>query len=281
MIRKISKKCYIMLAIVMVLIIVTLFGFRTDIKIATVDVQSDKLSASLKLALITDLHSCDYGENQKELLDKIYHQDPDVVLLGGDIVDDVLPQANAKEFLSAISEKYPTIYVTGNHEFWSGEVDEIKQMIKEYGVFVLEGSSITLDINEQEITIFGIDDPEVGETQFNQQFQNCVDNLQSNDFSVLLTHRPERIPTYSNYEFDLILAGHAHGGQWRIPGIVNGVFSPNQGLFPEYAGGLYEFENTSMVVSRGLARESTKVPRIFNQPEVVIINIYPAMNKTK
>ena len=263
------------------LLIILFFAFRIDIKVVEINVQSDKVTESLKLALITDLHSCDYGENQSELLDKIYLQEPDIVLLGGDIVDDILPQANAKEFLFAISEKYPTFYVSGNHEFWSGEVDEIKQMIRDYGIFVLEGTSITLEIKEQKITIFGIDDPEVGQQQFNQQLENCANNLQVNDFSVLLTHRPELISTYSNYDFDLILAGHAHGGQWRIPGVVNGILAPNQGLFPKYAGGLYMFANTSMIVSRGLARESTKIPRIFNRPEVVIININPVINEAK
>ena len=70
-----------------------------------------------------------------------------------------------------------------------------------------------------------------------------------------------------------MLCGHAHGGQWRIPGILNGLYCPGEGLFPEYAGGLYEKDGTVMIVSRGLAKESNIVPRIFNRPELVIIDI--------
>ena len=93
------------------------------------------------------------------------------------------------------------------------------------------------------------------------------------DFSVLLFHRPENPEEYASLGFDLVLSGHAHGGQWRIPGILNGIYAPHQGFFPKYAGGRYEIENTVMIVSRGLAKESNAVPRIFNRPEIVVIDI--------
>lgn len=81
---------------------------------------------------------------------------------------------------------------------------------------------------------------------------------------------------YQGKGFDLVLAGHAHGGQWRIPGVLNGLLAPDQGLLPAYAGGLYALEDTTLVVSRGLARESTRVPRLFNPPELVILDVIPA-----
>ena len=91
---------------------------------------------------------------------------------------------------------------------------------------------------------------------------------------LLLCHHPEYYEPYL-YERDLplILAGHAHGGQWRIPGLVNGVYAPNQGILPPYVGGRYDAGGTTMIVSRGLARESTFVPRMFNPPELVVITI--------
>jgi predicted MPP superfamily phosphohydrolase len=92
-------------------------------------------------------------------------------------------------------------------------------------------------------------------------------------FTVLLSHRPEEFDRYVACGFDLVLCGHAHGGQWRIPGVLNGLFAPDQGIFPRYAGGRYDRDGTTMIVSRGLARESTLVPRIFNPPELVIVTI--------
>ena len=90
---------------------------------------------------------------------------------------------------------------------------------------------------------------------------------------MLLTHRPERVGNYRGSGFDQVVAGHAHGGQVRIPGILNGLFAPNQGLFPKYAGGQYSQSDTIMIVSRGLARESTRIPRIFNRPELLLIEL--------
>ena len=92
-------------------------------------------------------------------------------------------------------------------------------------------------------------------------------------FNILLIHRPENFEHYADLGFDLVLAGHAHGGQWRIPGLLNGLYCPGEGLFPKYAGGLYQIDGTTMIVSRGLAKESNFVPRIFNRPELVIIDI--------
>ncbi len=108
-------------------------------------------------------------------------------------------------------------------------------------------------------------------------FYSELDKIQrkkdDNLFRVLLTHRPSYIESYLKYGFDLVLCGHAHGGQWRIPFILNGVFAPDEGWLPKYAGGKYDFPNGQMIVSRGLARESTRVPRIFNRPELVIVDV--------
>ena len=92
-------------------------------------------------------------------------------------------------------------------------------------------------------------------------------------YTILLAHRPEYYETYCNYSFDLVLCGHAHGGQWRIPYLINGLYAPNQGIFPKYAGGRYDGDKTTMIVSRGLDIETTWVPRIFNRPELVIIDL--------
>ena len=89
----------------------------------------------------------------------------------------------------------------------------------------------------------------------------------------MLSHRPELFESYVSREFDLVVCGHAHGGQWRLPGLINGVYAPNQGLFPKYAGGEYEKNGTTMIVSRGLARRMDIVPRIFNPPELVVITV--------
>ena len=237
-------------------------------------VETEKLSAPVRLAVLADLHSCDYGQGQRDLLDLVEGLDPqpDAVLLAGDIVDDVLPRENAFTALEALAGQYPCFYVTGNHEYWSGQAEDICRRIADLGVTVLRGEAAELAVNGQTITLCGIDDPESGEAAA----QLAALPVEEGDYTVLLAHRPEAIGDYLQYPFDLIVSGHAHGGQWRIPGLVNGLYAPNQGWFPPYAGGLYIFESASLVVSRGLARESTRIPRIFNPPELVVIELTPA-----
>lgn len=255
--------------------IIFLFASSEQLNVVSYSIKSDKIKNAVKMAFIADYHSCGYGEGQSILLKEINQQKPDVVLLGGDIFDDRLPHDNAKELLLSLSTLYPCFYVSGNHEVRSGDLDQIKKTIHQYGITVLEGEAVSFDVNGQTLTICGIDDPDIGEDSFQKQLENCGQCIKKSIFTILLSHRPERIDSYRLYTFDLILAGHAHGGQWRIPGILNGLIAPNQGVLPKYAGGLYKFQNTSMIVSRGLAKESTRVPRIFNRPELVIIDVTP------
>ena len=90
-------------------------------------------------------------------------------------------------------------------------------------------------------------------------------------YTLLLSHRPELFDVYSGCGVDLVLAGHAHGGQFRLP-LVGGLIAPNQGLFPRYDAGLYTSGSTSMVVSRGLGNSVIPL-RFNNRPEVVLVEL--------
>ncbi len=252
--------------------------------------ETDKVTEPVRLAVLTDLHSTFYGKGQEELIHTLDRQEPDAVLLVGDIADDEVPHDGTKALLSAIGGRYPCFYVTGNHEYWSGEAEEIKEMIASYGVTVLEGESRFLNAGEQKIQICGVDDPDgfgrwfgldSGTTAgWEKQLEDCRLALDGEFYSVLLSHRPERVSCYAHQPgeetagFDLVVAGHAHGGQVRVPGILNGLLAPNQGWFPRYAGGRYELGDTVMIVSRGLCRNL--LPRIFNRPELVVVDLVPA-----
>jgi hypothetical protein len=231
---------------------------------------------SAKFALITDLHSCYYGKDQKALLDRIEKENPDAILLGGDIFDDKLKDKNAKIFCEALAEKYPVYYVTGNHEYWSERVDEIKSYLRGIGVHVLEGDCETIKLNGLTFDICGVDDPtRLTKAEWKDQLNKAYEQTDESHVRILVTHRPEEVKTYEQYDFDLIVAGHAHAGQVRIPFINKGVYAPNQGFMCNYVSGLYDLSNGSkLVVSRGLARESTLLPRFFNHPEVVTIEIH-------
>ena len=148
---------------------------------------------------------------------------------------------------------------------------------------VLEGTSDILEIHGEKIRIAGIDDPDVERyanagrittrsAPYMEQIKRLGTTIDSGMFTILLSHRPERIEGLLPLKPDLILSGHAHGGQIRIPLILrNGLWSPNQGFFPRYTNGVYSFGETELIVSRGLSQESDAVPRIFNRPEIVVM----------
>ena len=253
----------IALLILAVMLILILPGLYNRLKIVRYKVDSQKVNAPVRIVPVRD-------PGEKE--------DPDLLLLGGDIFDDKLSSDNTEAFLSGISGKYPTYYVTGNHEYWSSREDfeSDLRILEKYGITRLRGEVKVLEINGNSIAVAGVDDPDLWyheEGDFYQQLQTVTQNIPRDALSILLTHRPELYETYLGRGFDLVLAGHAHGGQWRIPGILNGLYAPNQGIFPKYAGGRYSDGVTTMIVSRGLARESTLIPRIYDRPELVVIEI--------
>jgi len=273
---KLKRKGSLLIAFVGFSIAFIIGGLFNRLTTTEYIIHSRKIKSKIKIVLLTDLHSCSYGKSQSQLIDRINKQDPDIIMMAGDIADDVIPDNKVKELLDGIAKKYPCYYVTGNHEFWSNRVLEQKEMFRSYGVNVLEGTFDTISLNGQEVSICGVDDPDGAMGNFDSQLNNAAKAVTDDKYTILLSHRPELFAQYVKHNFDLVLSGHAHGGQWRIPFLLqNGLYSPNQGIFPKYTNGIHEQSNTKMIVSRGLSRESTPIPRFYNPPELVVINLEP------
>ena len=250
-------------------------GLNQKLDVKHYKYQHPNVKNSVRAAVITDLHSNLIGEDQADLMSLIDNQFPDVIFLVGDIVDEKLPQSQAELFLDQIVAKYPTYYVTGNHESYTKRGEQVKQMIEAKGIEVLAQESSLFTYNETTLQITGIDDPTFLPPDI--ALFEAMHNHQSGPYvNVLLAHRPELIEDYLAYPFDIIFSGHAHGGQWRIPGLINGLYAPHQGLFPKYAGGEYNFNQTKLIVSRGLENQKLDhIPRFYNRPEVVIVDFLP------
>ena len=266
------KKIILTISLIIVAVLI-LLAFDRRLQTTNYTVESDRISSPVRIALVTDLHSNNYGKNASKLINAISKQSPDVVLLGGDIFDSEIPHNEAKTFLQSISAMYPCYYVTGNHEYWSDDVEELKTFVASLGITVLDGKCSTVSVKGQNLNICGIDDPVYSYDTAYAQLDSVSKASNNGYFTVLLSHRPEMVDEYARYDFDLVLSGHAHGGQFRIPYIINGVYAPNQGLFPKYAAGMYEIGDFTMIVSRGLDTQSIKLPRLFNRPELAIIDL--------
>ena len=284
--RKGKKKTMFLIAAVLAAVLVfSAFALSQKLSVQRYVLSTEKLGGPVRLAVVADLHSTLYGEGQEELIAAIRQESPDAVLFVGDIVDDGLSEEPVRFLFEALSPQYPCFYVSGNHEYWSDRYSAIKAMISGCGATVLEGEAAPLVINGQELCIAGVDDPEFWggysayggydiPAEWLTQLKACGEAAaKSGAFSVLLSHRPELVDIYRESGFDLVVSGHAHGGQVRIPGLVNGLFAPCQGWFPQYAGGVYALGSTTLVVSRGLCRN--ELPRVFNRPELVVLTLSP------
>ncbi len=247
-------------------------------KIVPYVITTDKVTKPIRLLHISDLHSSIYGKGQHMLIDLTNAINPDAVLMTGDIADNRVSNEAAYGYTQAIGPRYPCFYVTGNHEFYTGHVDEIRKTFSSHGLTILAGNTASLDTEGGTITIGGVDDPfgfpDNKKRFWEEQLADCCTTIHADRFSILLTHRPEIVDYYTETAFDLILAGHAHGGQVILPKLINGLYAPHQGFFPQYAGGRFTLRpNQTMIVSRGLSKYVR--PRVFNRPELVVITLLP------
>jgi predicted MPP superfamily phosphohydrolase len=278
--KKLNKKHKTIIIIAIAFVILCISAFYNGLIVRKYTIHSDKIlkDKDIKIVVIADLHSHIYGKNQNKIINKIVKQSPDIVLLVGDIVDDQEAFHGAKIFLERVKDIVPCYYVSGNHEYWSGHIGKIKKYINQLGIHVLDNKNEYLEINNNEILLYGIDDPAIEnycksfEIESWEKLLESIWDNNSDKFKILLSLRPEKVDEYKKYRYDLIVSGHSHGGLVRIPFFLNGLFAPDQGFFPKYAGGLYEYNNTKHIVSRGVSF-NLKLPRIFNPPEIVSINI--------
>ena len=273
------KKHWWILPVLAILVVLTLIALDERLTLRTYTVASPKLTAEVRLAVVTDFHSSD---NADDVVVMVASCAPDAVLLVGDLFDDDTqnrPTERTLSLMRQLSAQYPCYYVSGNHEAWTGEMDALYQQTEEAGVTVLRMSSGVLTVRGQRIALCGIPDPYEmvfsGAPDTEEQLRQALEDVDSADFTVLLAHRPELLAKYAQFPLDLVVSGHAHGGQVRIPGVLNGLYAPNQGWFPKLAGGAYTQDGTTLIVSRGLAVR-TRLPRIFNRPEVVLVRCVPA-----
>lgn len=263
------------------LVIWVLWGNKALI-IDEVDIYSNNIPISFsdfQIAQISDLHNAEFGGDNELLLQKLIESNPDIIVITGDFID---AQHTDIEIALSFAEKAvkvaPTYYVTGNHEAAIEQYDVLKVGLEEVGVMVLEDKAISLDRNGESITLIGLSDPDMtlkgdlfGEVPAMVYTKLSSLNVEKSEYTILLSHRPELFETYVACGVDLVLSGHAHGGQFRLP-FAGGLIAPNQGFFPKYDAGLFINHDTNMVVSRGIG--NSVIPfRINNRPEIVLVRL--------
>lgn len=246
----------------------------------TFEISDEKIGEAFDgftIVQISDLHNATFGEGNVKLLSMIKNNEPDIIVVTGDVVDSRRTNIEiAKSFFKKALEIAPVYYVTGNHEARIGDnYDELYDFIKESDVTLLENEKAVISKGEDEICICGITDPSfASDVVIEEEFiaSRYIDGLfEKGSFNILLAHKPEFFEIYAEEGFDLVFSGHAHGGQFRFP-FVGGLIAPGQGIFPKYDSGLYEKDNTSMIVSRGIGNSIIPL-RLFNRPEIITVKL--------
>ena len=254
---------------------------NTALELNTYTVTSDKLPDAFegyRIAHVSDLHNAEMGKDNEKLLAMLRNAAPDIIAISGDLVDSRNTDIDiALRFAQEAVKIAPCYYVTGNHEARISAYDQLKTGLEEAGVFVLENARVEIRRGGEAITVLGVEDPSF-QTDYLLGAADAVVSAslaklktECDGFTVLLSHRPELFDTYVTAGMDLVLSGHAHGGQFRLP-IIGGLVAPNQGMFPKYDAGLYTARNTNMIVSRGIG--NSIVPfRFNNRPEIILIQL--------
>lgn len=224
-----------------------------------------------KITQVTDLHDAEFGENHKRLIKKVQATNPDAIFITGDVIDsrryDLEQSLRAVEQLTLIA---PVYYVLGNHEVATNEPKVIYEALRRLDVRILVNESILLERAGEKIAIAGIEDPLMG-MEVPKMIDLATEKIAEDTVTIMLSHRPERFEEYVDENVDLILTGHAHGGQIRIP-FIGGLVAPTQGWMPKYTAGRFDKQNTTMIISRGLGN-SVFPFRIFNLPEIVTVEL--------
>ncbi len=277
-----KKKRRVILIILFFIIVIPvwLYWGNTSIQTTNINISSEKIPAEFNgftIVQVSDLHNAEFGSHQNDLLNALKNASPDIIAVTGDLIDaHHMDIVKAMEFINGAVKIAPVYYVTGNHEAWSKQYEELKKQMIMAGVEILDDENTIIKHSGVSIQLLGLNDPSFI-TKIASENSAVIDtNLkkilgESGKYTILLSHRPELFDIYVDNNIDLVLSGHAHGGQVRLP-FVGGLVSPNQGYFPQYFEGVYEKNHTKMVVSRGLGN-SIILPRVNNRPELVVVTL--------
>lgn len=285
MAKKLKKKGVIILSVILsILLVITSWTIWVNHspEIVQVYVKSENLPQEFDgftIVQITDFHNVKIGKNNGKVISLVKQANPDVIAITGDLIDSKITKEEVSiSLVQRLVQIAPCYYVTGNHEARKDSTYAyLEKTLLSLGVTVLHDQVAKIGSGEKSINIIGLDDKsfymqEEKPTDEEAQIETRLANIcPEQGFNLLLAHRPETIDIYSKFNIDLVLSGHAHGGQWRLP-FIGALFAPGQGFFPEYTNGLYKVNGTQLYVSKGLG--NTTIPfRFNNRPEVSVITL--------
>ncbi len=301
--KKILSAIKVILIVFVIIIVINIilnkFIFVKEYKIESKTLPEN--FKNYKIVQITDVHSIRSKVQMEKIMNKVKAQNPNLICVTGDLIDagfysEQNDLYNTKEiskienltveFMENLANCADTYYIYGNHEMMlldDPENNKFKVDLENIGIKILNNKIDVLNINGERINLIGVQDPATlykdekyskikGSNK--EKVEIILNNLflelpKENDFTILLSHRPEYFDLYSKYNIDLALTGHTHGGIAKLP-VINGIYAHPQGWFPEYSYGIYKTNDLSMIISGGIGYSQLPI-RIFNPPEINVI----------
>ncbi len=283
--KKVLKRVLVIFLILAVICAVDIWISYNVLTVSNFKVTSNKITASFRIVLISDLHDHQFGSDNEKLVEKIQEQYPDIIILDGDMInadsenDDV-----AVKLVCSLNGIAPVYYSYGNHEYGYIEAghDSLRKDLEAAGAVVLNYRNIDIEVNGNSIRLgglyeYGFEAGMQSEEENERAHSYLEEYADTERYLIMCAHRPDSFypwNTADNWGLDLVLSGHLHGGQMIIPG-VGGLYSQLEEFFPTYDYGQYKLGDSDMIITRGLGSNPKILPRFNNPPEIVVVNLNP------
>lgn len=267
------------LLIIVLLIAAVILDSRFRLTVTEYELAYENLPVGFdgyRIVQLSDLHLQQFGEDNSKLLNKVREQRPDLIVMTGDFINrnaegsDLNQPEQLRRFFEKLSAVAPCYFVSGNHEWASGELPQLESVLADSGIKCLKNEFVLLENGGDQIVLAGVDDPNGPADMISPDaFVEKIRQYYPDSFTVFLGHRDDWLEKYPDLKVDMIFCGHAHGGIVRIP-FAGGVFGTGYNLFPKYDAGVFNEGGYDMVLSRGLGN-NVRIPRFFNPPEIVSV----------
>lgn len=279
---------WIIIIVILIIIILRMVHELHCLKVTHYELHTEKLKGEghVRMVFISDLHLRRYGEENERLITEIENQNPDMILIGGDMT---VKSEKAEDqilyaLLTNLVEIAPVYYASGNHEvslkenarFETDRFEKLLEKCDESGVTYLANESKTIETQAGEVCITGLElsydyyDKRVRRPLKQEELTEYLGEPDRSVYNILLAHPPAYLNEYAVHGTDLVLAGHYHGGAIRFGKL--GLVSPQVRFFPKYSAGKFVKDKTTMIVTRGVGSHSVNM-RLFNYPEIVVVDL--------
>jgi predicted MPP superfamily phosphohydrolase len=261
-----------LLLVLIVLTAIMLYDSNTRIATEEYDFHYKNLPAAFdgfRIVQLSDIHAAEYGDGNEKLIGAVKDAKPDIIVITGDMIDSDDQLGMIKPLVSALTDISPVYYVTGNHEWDSGGLNELFTALDELQVTVLRNDYVRLEMGNASIVLAGAEDPNgPADMMTPEELVTDIRAAEGDRLIVMLNHRNDRLDLYSSLNVELVLCGHAHGGIIRLP-FTDGLIGPRREWLPKFTDGVYTKGDTSMLVSRGIGNH-TGYPRFMNNPHIPV-----------